>query len=96
MNEDFSNLFDTGCKKYYSVGNLVKQQLFEKGINSIIYYLIPIHTKIACKNKNFSRTKLINRERICTEVLSLPIFPEISYEEQVYVAENLKKVLKIL
>ena len=36
----------------------------------------------------------INTERICTEVLSLPMFPEISYEEQVYVAENLNKVLK--
>jgi len=73
---------------------LVKKQLFEKGINSIIYYPIPIHAQIAYKNKNFSRTKLINTERICTEVLSLPMFPEISYEEQVYVAENLNKVLE--
>ena len=72
----------------------MKQQLFEKGINSIIYYPIPIHAQIAYKNKNFSRTKLINTERICTEVLSLPMFPEISYEEQVYIAENLNKVLK--
>ena len=64
---------------------MVKQQLFEKGINSIIYYPIPIHAQIAYKNKNFSRTNLINTERICTEVLSLPMFPEISYEEQVYV-----------
>ena len=94
LNENFSNLFDTDCKKYYSLRNLVKQQLFEKGINSIIYYPIPIHAQIAYKNKNFSRTKLINTERICTEVLSLPMFPEISYEEQVYVAENLNKVLK--
>ena len=94
LNEDFSNLFDTDYKKYYSLRNLVKQQLFEKGINSIIYYPIPIHAQIAYKNKNFSRTKLINTERICTEVLSLPMFPEISYEEQVYVAENLNKVLK--
>jgi len=93
LNEDISNLFDTDCKKYYSLRNLVKQQLFEKGINSIIYYPIPIHAQIAYKNKNFSRTKLINTERICTEVLSLPMFPEISYEEQVYVAENLNKVL---
>ena len=73
---------------------MVKQQLFEKGINSIIYYPIPIHAQISYKNKNFSRTKLINTEKICTEVLSLPMFPEISYEEQVYVAENLNKVLK--
>jgi len=94
LNEDFSIIFASECKKNYSLRNLVKKQLFEKGINSIIYYPSPIHAQIAYKNKNFSRTKLINTERICTEVLSLPMFPEISYEEQVYVAENLNKVLK--
>ncbi len=93
-NEDFSNLFETDCKKYYSLRNLVKQQLYEKGINSIIYYPIPIHAQKAYKNKSFSRTKLINTEKICTEVLSLPMFPEISYEEQVYVADNVNIVLK--
>ena len=46
------------------------------------------------KTKNFSREKLINTERVCTEVLSLPMYPEISYEEQVYVAENLNIILK--
>ena len=94
LNEDYSSLFDTHCKKYYSLRNLVKQELFEKGINTIIYYPIPIHSQIAYKDKNFSRTKLINTERVCTEVLSLPMFPEISYEEQVYVAENFNEILK--
>ena len=94
LNEDFSNLFDTDYKKYYSLRNLVKQQLYEKGINSIIYYPIPIHAQIAYKNNNFSREKLINTEKVCTEVLSLPMYPEISYEEQVYVSENLNIILK--
>tara|TARA_B100000902_G_C27279947_1_gene901129 strand:- start:468 stop:1652 length:1185 start_codon:yes stop_codon:yes gene_type:complete len=94
LNEDYSNLFDTDYKNYSSFRNVVKQKLFEKGINSIIYYPIPIHAQIAYKNKNFSRNKLINTERVCTEVLSLPMFPEISYEEQVYVADKFNKVLK--
>jgi len=74
VNEDFSNLFDTDCKKYYSLRNLVKQQLFEKGINSIIYYPIPIHAQIAYKNKNFSRTKLVNTERILQKFLVFRFF----------------------
>ena len=93
-NENCPNLFESDHKKYYSLRNLVKFQLYEKGINSIIYYPIPIHSQIAYKDKNFSRKKLINTERVCTEVLSLPMFPEISYEEQVYVANNLNNVLK--
>ena len=94
LDEDNINLFETDCKKYFSLRNVVKKQLYEKGINSIIYYPIPIHSQIAYKNKNFSRSKLSNTERVCTEVLSLPMFPEISYEEQVYVANNLNNVLK--
>ena len=74
--------------------NLVKQQLFEKGIISIIYYPIPIHSQVAYKNKNFPRKKLTLTERVCTEVLSLPIFPELSYEEQIYVANNLNSILR--
>ena len=92
--KDYSELFETDFSKNNSLRNLLKFRLSEKGINSIIYYPIPIHAQIAYKNKNFSRGKLFNSEKVCTEVLSLPIYPEISYEEQVYVSENLNIVLK--
>ena len=94
LNKDCSNLFETDFKKNNTLRNLVKNQLHEKGINSIIYYPIPIHSQLAYVNKNFSRIKLTNTERVCTEVLSLPMFPEISYEEQVYVANNLNTILE--
>ena len=94
LKKDDSNLFEIDFKKNSSLRNLVKNQLYENGVNSIIYYPIPIHSQIAYKDKKFSRKKLFNSERVCTEVLSLPMFPEISYEEQVYVADNLNKVLK--
>jgi len=91
---NYSELFETDFNKNNSLRNLLKLRLSEKGINSIIYYPIPIHAQIAYKNKNFSREKLINTERVCTEVLSLPMYPEISYEEQVYVSKNFNIILK--
>ena len=94
LNNNFSELFETDFNKNNSLRNLLKLRLSEKGINSIIYYPIPIHAQLAYKNKNFSREKLINTERVCTEVLSLPMYPEISYEEQVYVSENCNIILK--
>ncbi len=94
INNDYSELFETDFNKNNSLRNLLKLRLSEKGINSIIYYPIPIHAQIAYKNKNFSRKKLINTERVCTEVLSLPMYPEISFEEQVYVSKNLNTILK--
>ncbi len=94
LHKDYEYLFETDFRKNNSLRNLLKYRLSEKGINSIIYYPIPIHAQLAYKNKNFNRQKLINTEIVCTEVLSLPMYPEISYEEQVYVAENLNIVLQ--
>ena len=94
LNNNFSELFETDFNKYNSLRNLLKLRLSEKGINSIIYYPIPIHAQIAYKNKKFSREKLIHTEKVCTEVLSLPMYPEISYEEQVYVSKNLNNILR--
>ena len=94
IKKNYSELFETDFNKNNSLRNLLKLRLSEKGINSIIYYPIPIHAQIAYKNKNFSREKLSNTEIVCTEVLSLPMFPEITYEEQVYVSKNLNLILK--
>ena len=94
LKKDDSNLFEIDFKKNSSLRNLVKNQLYENGVNSIIYYPIPIHSQIAYKDKKFSRKKLFNSERVCTEVLSLPMFPEISYEEQFYIVDKLNKSLE--
>ena len=89
----FVDLFETDLSKLNSLRNLIKMSLSKKGINSIIYYPIPIHAQLAYKDRLFNRANLLKTEKICTEVLSLPIFPEITYDEQVYVAENLNLIM---
>ncbi len=93
LNKNHNELFETDFEKDNSLRNLLKYRLSEKGINSIIYYPIPIHAQIAYKNFNYDRTSLINTEKVCTEVLSLPMFPEITYEEQIYITDNLNLIL---
>ncbi|KGG13080.1 MULTISPECIES: DegT/DnrJ/EryC1/StrS family aminotransferase [Prochlorococcus] len=71
----------------------LKESLFMKGINTIIYYPIPIHLqpvykKIGCKKSNLSVT-----ERLSSEVLSLPIFPELTIEQQEYVINTIRAIL---
>ena len=90
----FSELFETDFIKNNSFRNALKKKLLEKGINSIIYYPIPIHAQEAYKNNNYDRENLLNTELISTEVLSLPMYPELSFEEQKYIAENLNLILK--
>ena len=93
LNKNSKEIFETDFIKNKSPRNFLKYRLLQKGINSIIYYPIPIHAQIAYKNKYFEREKLFNTEKVCTEVLSLPMFPEITYEEQIYVADNLNFIL---
>tara|TARA_Y100001978_G_scaffold192473_1_gene197588 strand:+ start:14526 stop:15731 length:1206 start_codon:yes stop_codon:yes gene_type:complete len=94
IKENPAELFETDFSLKRSLRNYMKIELMQKGINSIIYYPIPIHCQMAYKANNFDRKKLIDTERICTEVLSLPMFPEIKLEEQIYIAENLNTTLR--
>ena len=100
QNENFSNtknyfeLFETDVIKNKTSRNFLKSELLKIGINTIIYYPIPIHAQVAYKDKFFDRDLLFNTEKVCTEVLSLPMFPEITFEEQLYISENLNLILK--
>ena len=70
----------------------LKQQLQDAGVTTIIYYPIPIHRQPAYAHLNYGRGSLPITERLCSEVLSLPIFPELSTEQQSRVIEVLQQV----
>ena len=71
----------------------LKECLQKTGIDTIIYYPIPIHLQPAYKELSYAVNSLPVTEKTCSEVLSLPIFPEISFDEQDYVVSIIKKLL---
>ncbi|MFM7312167.1 MAG: DegT/DnrJ/EryC1/StrS family aminotransferase, partial [Cyanobium sp.] len=72
----------------------LQQQLREAGVNTIIYYPIPIHRQPAYADLGYGPGSLPVTERLCTEVLSLPIFPELTGEQQERVITVLRQVLE--
>ena len=64
------------------MGKKLKQQLQDAGVSTIIYYPIPIHRQPAYTELGYAPGSLPITERLCSEVLSLPIFPELSTEQQ--------------
>ncbi|MCP9780425.1 MULTISPECIES: DegT/DnrJ/EryC1/StrS aminotransferase family protein [Cyanobium] len=60
----------------------LKQQLQNAGVSTIIYYPIPIHRQPAYAELGYGPGSLPITERLCSEVLSLPIFPELSVDQQ--------------
>ena len=67
----------------------LQQQLQQAGVITIIYYPIPIHRQPAYAHLGYGPGSLPVTERLCAEVLSLPIFPELSQLQQERVIEVL-------
>ena len=71
----------------------VKAQLAAAGIGSEIYYPVPLHRQQCFQSLNYGAGSLPQTERIASEVLSLPIFPELTAAEQETVVARLAAIL---
>ena len=70
-----------------------KYDLEKLGVRTIIYYPIPIHIQPAYKKLGYSINTFPITEKICSQVLSLPIFPEITNDQQDYVIKSIKQLI---
>ncbi|MGB7442711.1 MAG: DegT/DnrJ/EryC1/StrS family aminotransferase [Coleofasciculaceae cyanobacterium] len=71
----------------------IRSQLKQLGIGSMVYYPLPLHMQPVYKDLNYQTGQLPVVEKVCQEVLSLPMFPELSLEEQQQVVYGLKDCL---
>jgi dTDP-4-amino-4,6-dideoxygalactose transaminase len=62
-------------------------------VSTIIYYPIPIHRQPAYAHLGYGEGTFPVTERLCSEVLSLPIFPELTAKQQDQVVKALVKLL---
>jgi len=73
----------------------VSKHLTENQVANQIYYPIALHLQKAYKHLGYKEGDLPVTERIQNEVLSLPMFPQLSNEEILYVAEKIKEAVKV-
>lgn len=72
----------------------VKDELYSEGIQSMIYYPVPLHKQKVHEYLNLPQNYLPITEKLAKEVISLPIFPELTNEEQEIIANTLKSKVK--
>jgi dTDP-4-amino-4,6-dideoxygalactose transaminase len=73
--------------------DLVKAQLGAAGVGSEVYYPVPLHLQQCFQSLGYGAGSLPETERAAREVLSLPIFPELSAAEQETVVARLSEVV---
>jgi dTDP-4-amino-4,6-dideoxygalactose transaminase len=75
------------------VGNRdqVMAQLAEAGIGTGIHYPVPVHLQSAYSFLGYRKGDLPLTEKLASEILSLPMFPHLTAEDQQRVARELAK-----
>ncbi len=74
--------------------DLIYKRLKEAEIEALIYYPVPIHLQKAFSHLGYKKGDLPVTEKICTEILSLPMHPEIRQDDQEYIVKNVLSFLK--
>jgi len=71
----------------------VRNNLQDKGIGSMVYYPLPLHLQPVYKSLGYQLGSFPAAEQAGCEVLSLPMFPELSRDQQDRVVYGLKDFL---
>ena len=74
----------------------IKELLKEAGVPTMIYYPSPIHLQKAYAYLGYKTGDFPIAEKLCREVLALPVHTEISAQEQEYVVNSLIKSINSL
>ncbi|MBF2002274.1 MAG: DegT/DnrJ/EryC1/StrS family aminotransferase [Synechococcales cyanobacterium M58_A2018_015] len=81
------------CPGEQNPRDVLRQQLQQHGIGSMIYYPVPLHLQPVYRSLGYQPGQLPVAEQMAREVLSLPMFPELSATQQEQVVYALKESL---
>ncbi|GAA0177443.1 DegT/DnrJ/EryC1/StrS family aminotransferase [Clostridium sediminicola] len=92
---------DEKCKHVYHLYSIqhkdrdkITSYLKENGVASGSYYPVPVHLQRVYESLNYTKGDLPVSEDACTKTFALPLYPEITLEQQKYVAKVLKNYFK--
>lgn len=91
-----------GNKEVYYVYNILTPKrdelakyLAENEIGYSIYYPLPLHLQKCFSYLGYKKGDFPVAERICNEIIALPIYPELKEDEIDYVCDTIEKFFKL-
>jgi len=69
----------------------LQKYLADKGINTGLHYPIPLHLQKAYAGNGYKEGQFPITEKVASEILSLPMFPEMNQEQIEYVVEKIRE-----
>jgi dTDP-4-amino-4,6-dideoxygalactose transaminase len=69
----------------------LQKYLSENGIGIGLHYPIPLHLQKAYVDLGYDEGDFPITEKVASEILSLPMYPQISTDQQQYVATKIKE-----
>ena len=68
----------------------LQAHLKSHGVGNAVYYPVPLHLQNCFRHLGYKRGRLPEAERAATEVISLPIYPELTSDQIGYVTETIR------
>ncbi|HEY9808381.1 MAG TPA: DegT/DnrJ/EryC1/StrS family aminotransferase [Halomicronema sp.] len=75
--------------------NWLRDRLQDRGVSTMVYYPMPLHLQPVYESLGYKPGALPVCEQLANEVLSLPMFPELTADEQTQVVWCLKDCLAL-
>jgi dTDP-4-amino-4,6-dideoxygalactose transaminase len=68
----------------------LREYLTAHGVGCSVYYPVPLHLQECFAYLGYKEGEFPESERACREVLSIPVYPELTQDQTAYVAETIR------
>jgi dTDP-4-amino-4,6-dideoxygalactose transaminase len=79
---------------YVDDRDAVRAKLEERGVQTAIYYPLPIHLQRPYKSSGYPKGSLPHVERACERVIAMPLYPELTDEQVSFAAKSLREIVR--
>lgn len=74
----------------------LQAELKQHGVGSAVYYPLPLHANPAYSHLGYNKGDLPESEKAAREVLSIPVYPELTVEHRETVADAVRKAAAVV